>query len=92
MWYVYVLRSISNPTFIYIGYTKDLKVRLGQHNEGLSEATKPYNLTKLKFILHFELKIKLKKWSLISKRGKAILKRIEVNEAFVTAEVLAQVA
>ena len=42
MWYVYVIESLSNPDFIYIGYTKDLKRRQHEHNDGKSQATKPY--------------------------------------------------
>lgn len=41
MWYVYVIKSIGTD-FIYIGSTNDLKRRLVEHNEGLSNATKPY--------------------------------------------------
>jgi putative endonuclease len=41
MWFVYVLKSISNE-FIYIGSTNNLKRRLLEHNEGLVLSTKHY--------------------------------------------------
>ena len=39
MFYVYILKSIQDRK-LYIGYTKDLKNRLSQHNKGLVESTK----------------------------------------------------
>ncbi len=39
--YVYVLQS-RKYNELYIGYTKDLKKRLVQHNEGLNVSTKRY--------------------------------------------------
>lgn len=32
MFYVYILQSQESPDKFYIGYTKDLKQRLSQHN------------------------------------------------------------
>ncbi len=46
MFYTYVLRSKKDKQF-YTGYTKNLKLRLEQHNKGLVESTKnrtPLNL------------------------------------------------
>ena len=41
-WYhVYLLRSLKNGSF-YIGYTKDIKKRLKEHNAGLIGYTKKY--------------------------------------------------
>ncbi len=40
--YVYVLRSLSKSTFIYVGYTTDLKRRFTEHNSGSEFSTKPY--------------------------------------------------
>jgi len=39
MFFVYVLKSLSDEKF-YIGYTADLKKRLGEHWSGRSLATK----------------------------------------------------
>ena len=42
MYYVYLLRSISDPEQTYIGYTEDLKTRLQAHNNGQSPHTSKY--------------------------------------------------
>ena len=39
MYYVYVLKSLKNGR-LYIGYTKDLLMRLKQHNSGDTKSTK----------------------------------------------------
>lgn len=41
-YYVYVLRSLSKPSFIYVGFTTDLKRRFLEHNSGSEFSTKPY--------------------------------------------------
>ncbi|MEK7120579.1 MAG: GIY-YIG nuclease family protein [Patescibacteria group bacterium] len=41
-YYVYILRSLSKSTFIYVGYTTDLKRRFAEHNSGSEFSTKPY--------------------------------------------------
>ncbi|OIP57244.1 MAG: excinuclease ABC subunit C [Candidatus Levybacteria bacterium CG_4_10_14_0_2_um_filter_36_16] len=46
MYYVYILKSEKDKS-LYTGYTKDLKKRYKEHNNGLSKATKsrrPYQL------------------------------------------------
>jgi len=48
MYYVYVLLSQKKKS-LYIGYTKDLKKRLIDHNSGKSRATKPFIPYKLIF-------------------------------------------
>src|SRR3989338_7747010 len=40
-YYVYLLKSILKDN-LYIGFTKDLKKRLSEHNNGLNFSTKPY--------------------------------------------------
>ena len=42
MFYVYLLKSISNPFKSYIGYTIDIDQRLHKHNSGCSIHTKQY--------------------------------------------------
>ena len=37
--YVYVLRAIKEPERIYIGWTRDLRQRLKEHNWGMSAHT-----------------------------------------------------
>lgn len=41
MFYVYILFSPKSKNFYY-GFTKDLRKRLLEHNQGTSKATKPY--------------------------------------------------
>lgn len=48
--YVYVLQSIKNKD-LYIGYTRDLKKRLREHNNGLNFSTKSYRPWQL---IHYE--------------------------------------
>jgi len=46
MFYVYLLKSLKDNS-LYIGYTKDLKRRITQHNKGRNQYTKtklPYKL------------------------------------------------
>ena len=47
MFYVYLLKSISNPEQRYIGQTDDLKKRLKDHNSGYSIHTAKYKPWKL---------------------------------------------
>jgi len=42
MHYVYILRSISQPSQFYIGATRDLQQRLADHNAGKSPHTSKY--------------------------------------------------
>lgn len=39
MYYVYILKS-KKDSKLYLGFTNDLKRRLKEHNDGLSQATK----------------------------------------------------
>jgi predicted GIY-YIG superfamily endonuclease len=42
MWYVYIIRSISNPNQEYTGATEDLRQRIAAHNAGKSAHTAKY--------------------------------------------------
>ncbi len=46
MFYNYVLQSTKNGN-IYIGFTKDLKKRIKEHNDGYNQTTRPYRPWKL---------------------------------------------
>jgi len=45
--YVYILESLSHPDELYIGFTKDLKRRLQEHNQKTTFSTKRYAPWKL---------------------------------------------
>ncbi|MFA5651926.1 MAG: GIY-YIG nuclease family protein [Candidatus Paceibacterota bacterium] len=47
MLYVYILQSKIKNDQLYIGYTKDLRRRLVEHNQKLNFSTKPYTPWKL---------------------------------------------
>jgi putative endonuclease len=48
MYYVYLLKS-QTKDWLYVGYTENLNRRFGEHQKGLSEATKPYRPFELVF-------------------------------------------
>jgi putative endonuclease len=47
MYYVYFLKSLKKPNWIYTGSTGNLKRRLAEHSNGLSAYTKTYLPIKL---------------------------------------------
>ena len=50
-YYVYVLKSLRDINWIYVGYTEDLKKRFKEHNKGDTPSTskcKPFEL------IHYE--------------------------------------
>lgn len=49
--YVYVLRNIKIPSFIYVGFTTNLKNRFKQHNKKEELSTKHYAPFEL---IHYE--------------------------------------
>ncbi len=58
MFYVYLIKSISNPKKIYIGHTVNLKQRLETHNSGGSIFTKDDRPWKLVTFIGFDSKLK----------------------------------
>lgn len=48
MYYVYILQSQKDHS-LYIGYTTNLEKRVADHNNGKSQATKPFRPYKLIF-------------------------------------------
>lgn len=48
MFYVYALASVEK-NYIYVGLTKDLEERIGQHNSGKERTTRSYRPFKLIF-------------------------------------------
>ena len=41
MYYVYVLKSTKNND-VYVGFTRDLRLRYKSHNDGMVQSTQPY--------------------------------------------------
>lgn len=59
MYYVYILQSQKDKS-LYIGYTSDLKRRFKEHNDGKSQATKPFRPYKIIFYEAFVNRIDAK--------------------------------
>lgn len=75
VFYTYVLKSLKDNE-IYVGFTKDLKLRLNQHNQGLVSSTKsrvPFILVYYEACLNKEKAIKREK-SLKTGFGRKYLK------------------
>ena len=53
MHYTYILKSISHPSQIYIGFTANLKQRLIDHNSGKSPHTNKFKPWSLDFYCAF---------------------------------------
>jgi len=83
MWYVYILEN-GNRKFIYVGSTNNLKRRLKEHKDGLTQSTKAYRPLSLKAYIVVPTRKKaedLEKYLKVGS-GKAILKkRILSDEA-----------
>jgi predicted GIY-YIG superfamily endonuclease len=77
MFYVYILRSKTNPEKTYIGFTQNLDRRLIEHNELKSEYTKKYAPWEILSHTTFESKNKALDYEkyLKSGSGKAFLKK-----------------
>jgi predicted GIY-YIG superfamily endonuclease len=69
MKYVYILQSIKYPNSFYVGCTRDLKVRLNQHNEGKSPYTNKFKPWKVKTYIGFTDPIKAEKFEAYLKSG-----------------------
>ncbi len=67
-YYVYILKSTKNNK-LYIGYTKDLKQRLKQHNNGKNLSTKPFKPYNLIFYESFLRKADAKNREIYLKSG-----------------------
>ena len=53
MHYVYVIRSVTEPSQIYTGATEDLKQRIADHNAGKSTHTSKYVPWEVEFYAAF---------------------------------------
>ena len=75
-YYTYVLQSLNDTNF-YTGYTKNLKLRFEQHNNGLVESTKdrrPFKLVYYEACLDQSDAVRREKY-LKSYHGKMFLHR-----------------
>ena len=76
-YYVYVLQSKVNSS-LYVGYTKDLRKRLQEHNRGYNFSTRAYKPWK---VIHYEAYIneedtKRREHYLKTSQGSRLLKRM----------------
>jgi putative endonuclease len=53
MYHVYILRSISNPTQYYAGFTEEMKQRLADHNAGHCPHTSKHRPWELRVVVSF---------------------------------------
>jgi predicted GIY-YIG superfamily endonuclease len=58
VFYVYILRSISSPEEIYIGFSNNLKNRIVAHNAGQSTHTNKFKPWKLETYIAFSYETK----------------------------------
>ncbi len=79
MYYTYLLESTKNHEH-YIGYTKDLKARLEQHNSGLNTSTKrymPWRLIYYEACLHESDAMRREKYLKTTQGGRLLKRRIK---------------
>jgi predicted GIY-YIG superfamily endonuclease len=57
LFFIYFLRSQSNPAKTYIGYTNNIMRRLGEHNAGQSHYTSRYMPWELRAFAHADSEV-----------------------------------
>ena len=67
LFYVYIIRSVDNPTHHYTGYTRDIGKRLHAHNNGQSHHTSKYCPWFLETVISFRDEQKAKTFELYLK-------------------------
>jgi predicted GIY-YIG superfamily endonuclease len=84
MYYTYILKSKKVPGAVYIGYTKDLKLRLNQHNSGTSTHSSKYTPWEVETYLAFNEEFQAKAFEkyLKSSSGKAFMRKRLISEKF----------
>jgi predicted GIY-YIG superfamily endonuclease len=71
MFYVYLLRSLNyNQT--YVGFSRDVQIRLNHHNEGKSPHTSKYKPWKLVTYFGFESESRAREFEKYLKTGSGI--------------------
>lgn len=58
MYYVYIIKSINYPEYLYVGRTSNLKKRLSDHNCGNSSHTTKYKPWELMLYIAFNDELK----------------------------------
>jgi len=69
MFYVYIIKSVSSPEQVYVGYTNDLEQRIADHNRGKSIHTSKYLPWELVTYLAFKDEVKAIKFEQFLKTG-----------------------
>ena len=70
MYHVYLLRSIINPQMTYVGFTtKDVRVRLKEHNRKLTMTTAPHIPWKIEVVVTFSDRKKAEEFEIYLKAG-----------------------
>ena len=77
MYYVYLIKSITSPETLYVGYTTNLEQRLETHNSGGSIHTAKYRPWQLVMYLSFAEQTKAAEFEeyLKSQSGRAFAKK-----------------
>ena len=77
MYYVYALKALSHDR-IYIGFTKDLDIRIAEHNAGRTKSTQYYRPWELFYHEECDTRLSARKAEKILKTtsGRMFLKRI----------------
>ena len=84
MYYVYILQSLKTPGAIYIGYTSDLKQRLGNHNNSYGVYSRRHTPWKIETYIAFGEEIQAKNFEKYLKvgSGNAFLKKRLISKEF----------
>lgn len=84
MYYTYVLKSKKVPGAIYKGYTKDLKLRLEQHNSSSGKHSSKYTPWEIETYLAFSTEQQAKDFEryLKSSSGKAFMHKRLISNQF----------
>jgi putative endonuclease len=70
MFHVYLLRSVAHPQMTYVGFTtKDVRLRMDEHNRGLTTTTAPHIPWSIEVIITFRDRNKAEQFEKYLKNG-----------------------
>lgn len=69
MYYVYIIRSTSSPSRIYVGITTNIVQRINTHNSGGSLHTKQFRPWEFVMFIGFKSKVKAAEFEKYLKSG-----------------------